>query len=87
MRLSHLPLRVTTGAFILNSGLSKRGLEGRAAEGLPGSLKPTQDGMGLAKDVWLVGAGLALVGDGLLDGAKGAARSAGKTDKAAVLGR
>ena len=34
MRLSHLPLRLTTGAFILNSGLSKKGLEGQAAEGL-----------------------------------------------------
>jgi hypothetical protein len=154
MRLSHLPLRVTTGAFILNSGLSKRGLEGQAAEGLhgmaagaippvarmqpttfgqalstaeialgvglllpfvspvvvgagltafgaglvqlylktpgmrePGSLKPTQDGIGLAKDVWLVGAGLALLGDGLLDGAKDAAKSAGKSVQAAVPGR
>jgi hypothetical protein len=53
----------------------------------PGSLKPTQDGIGFAKDVWLVGAGLALVGDGLLDGAKGAAKIAGKTVKAAVPGR
>jgi hypothetical protein len=154
VRLSHLPLRVTTGAFILNSGLSKRGLEGQAVEGLhgmaagaippvarmqpttfgqalstaeialgvglllpfvppvvvgagltafgaglvqlylktpgmrePGSLKPTQDGTGLAKDVWLVGAGLALLGDGLLDGAKDAAKSAAKTVKSAVPGR
>ena len=29
----------------------------------PGSIKPTQDGIGLAKDVWLLGAGLALVFD------------------------
>ena len=130
MRLSHIPLRVATGAFILNSGLSKRGLEGQAAEGLhamaagalpavqkipanrfakllssaeialggallapfvssriagaalsgfsagliqlylktpgmrqPGSLKPTPDGIGLAKDVWLLGAGLTLLLD------------------------
>jgi hypothetical protein len=132
MKLAHLPLRVATGAYILNSGLSKQGLEGQAAEGVhgmassaipplkrippeqfakilstgeialgaallipfvpsalvgaalagfsaglvqlylktpgmrqPGSLKPTQEGIGLAKDVWLVGAGLTLLLDGL----------------------
>jgi hypothetical protein len=130
MKLSHLPLRVTTGAYILNSGLSKQGLEGQAAEGVhamavgaiprleqippqrfarmlsngeialgaalltpfipsalvgaalvgfsagllqlymktpgmrqPGSIKPTQQGIGLAKDVWLLGAGLTLMLD------------------------
>lgn len=130
MKLSHIPLRVAVGAFFLNSGLSKRGLEGQAAEGLhgmaagalpvlkkipanqfaplvsgaeiaiggallapfvssrlagaaltgfsaglvqlylktpgmrqPGSLAPTQDGIGLAKDVWLLGAGLTLLLD------------------------
>ena len=36
MRLSHLPLRLTTGAFILNSGLSKRGLPEEAAAGMHG---------------------------------------------------
>ena len=36
MRLSHLPLRLTTGAFILNSGLSKRGLPEEAAAGIHG---------------------------------------------------
>jgi hypothetical protein len=128
MQVSHIPLRVATGAFILNSGLSKQGLEGQAAEGLhdmavgawpslgaleprrfaqvlstaevalgaallvpvvpsavvgtalvgfsaglvqlylktpgmrqPGSVRPTQEGIGLAKDVWLLGAGLTLV--------------------------
>jgi hypothetical protein len=132
MKLAHLPLRVATGAYILNSGMSKQGLEGQAAEGLhgmasnaipplkrippeqfakilstgeialgaallipfvpsalvgaalagfsaglvqlylrtpgmrqAGSLKPTQEGIGLAKDVWLVGAGLTLLLDGL----------------------
>ena len=34
MKLSHIPLRVTTGVYILNSGLSKRGLEGQPAEGM-----------------------------------------------------
>ena len=130
MKLSHIPLRVATGAFILNSGLSKKGLEGQAAEGVhamaagaipvvkkipansfaqllsgaeialggallapfvssriagaaltgfsaglvqlylktpgmrqAGSLKPTPDGIGLAKDVWLLGAGLTLLLD------------------------
>jgi hypothetical protein len=132
MKKSHLPLRLATGAFILNSGLSKQGLEGQAAEGLhamavgaipglkrispqqfarllsgseialgaallipfvpsaiagaallgfsagllqlylktpgmrqPGSLRPTQEGIGLAKDVWLLGAGLTLLLDGV----------------------
>lgn len=34
MRPSHIPLRLATGAFILNSGLSKRKLPAEAAEGL-----------------------------------------------------
>ena len=34
MRRSHIPVRVVTGAFILNSGLSQAGLEGQAAEGV-----------------------------------------------------
>jgi hypothetical protein len=133
MKLSHLPLRVAIGAFILNSGLSKRTLEGEAAEGLhgmaagaipqiqriepqrfarllstaeialgaalllpavpsalaglgltgfgaglaqlywktpgmhaPGSPRPTQQGIPLAKDVWLLGAGLTLFLDDVL---------------------
>ena len=131
MKLAHLPLRVATGAYILNSGLSKQNLEGEAAEGVhgmaagampalqkvppdqfarllstgeialgaallipfvpsalvgaalvgfsvglvqlylktpgmrqSGSLRPTQEGIGLAKDVWLLGAGMTLVLDG-----------------------
>jgi hypothetical protein len=135
MKLSHLPLRVTTGAFILSSGLSKRSLEGEAAAGVhgmavgalpqlgrfqpdefakllsrgeialgaalllpvvpsavaglaltafgaglvqlylktpglrePGSIRPTQAGTGIAKDVWLLGAGLTLVLDDLFGG-------------------
>ena len=36
MKLAHLPLRVATGAYILNSGLSKQNLEGQAAEGVHG---------------------------------------------------
>ena len=39
MRLSHVPLRLATGAFILNSGLSKRGIEQAHAEGLHGAAK------------------------------------------------
>ena len=132
MNLAHLPLRVTTGAYILNSGLSKQGLEGEAAEGMhgmaanaipqlkeippeqfarllsrgeialgaallvpfvpsalvgaalagfsaglirlylktpgmtrPHSIRPAQEGIGLAKDVWLLGAGLTLLLDSL----------------------
>ncbi|RZU75724.1 hypothetical protein EV384_4284 [Micromonospora kangleipakensis] len=132
MKLTHAPLRVSIGAFFLNSGLSKRSLEGQAAEAMhgmavgavpqlrqldparfakllsrseialgaalltpfapsflvglgltafgaglmqlylktpglrePRSLKPTQAGVPIAKDVWLVGAGLTLVLDSL----------------------
>ena len=150
MRLSHLPLRATTGAFILNSGLSKRGLPEEAAAGLhgmaagalpqlssvrpktfatglsgaemalgaalllpfvspvvagagltafgaglvnlylktpglreQGSIRPTPDGVALAKDVWLVGAGLTLLLDGIADEAKGAARGAKKSARKA----
>lgn len=34
MKFSHLPLRLTTGAFILNSGLNKRNLDAESAAGL-----------------------------------------------------
>lgn len=132
MKLTHAPLRISIGAYILNSGLSKRTLEGDAATGMHGmavgaipqlkqldpdrfamllsraeialgaallapfvpallagaglaafgaglvrlylktpgmregtSLRPSQAGIGLAKDVWLVGAGLTLMLDSL----------------------
>ena len=131
MKLAHIPLRVATGAYILNSGLSKQGLEGQAAEVLhgmasnaipalkkvppeqfgrilstgeialgaallipfvpsalvgaaligfsaglvqlylktpgmrqEGSIRPTPEGLGLAKDVWLLGSGMTLLLDG-----------------------
>ncbi|WP_372697769.1 hypothetical protein [Arthrobacter sp. JSM 101049] len=34
MKLSHLPLRLTTGAFILNSGVGKLQIDGESAAGL-----------------------------------------------------
>jgi hypothetical protein len=134
VRLRHLPGRLTTGAFIINSGLSKRhvdddttaALHGVAAAAYPflqsvpprrfvrlvcagelavgtalllplvpavlagsaltafsagllglylrtpemreeRSLRPTQQGMTIAKDVWMFGIGLTLVIDGLGD--------------------
>ena len=137
-RARRLPLRITTGAFILNSGLSKRGADADTAAGLhsfasgtypfleevdpqtftrtlstgeialgtalllpvvppaltgaaltgfsagllglylrtpgmrqEGSLAPTQDGTALAKDVWMLGAGLSLLVDGLTDRRRG----------------
>ena len=152
MRPSHLPLRVTTGAYFLNAGLSKRGLDEAAAAGLQGmavgavpqlgavspkifaaglstaeialgvgllvpwvspvlvgagltafgaglvqlylktpgmtqegsSVRPTQDGLALAKDVWLVGAGLTLLMDGLGTKAHRTAKKAKKKAKKAV---
>ena len=128
MKLRNLPLRLTTGAYIVNSGLDKRGLPDEAAEGMqgmaagafpqvnelkpqqflsalsagevavgaallspfvspvvagaaltgfssalltmywrtpgmhkPGSIFPTQDGLALAKDAWMLGIGLSLI--------------------------
>ncbi|MEU7926977.1 hypothetical protein [Micromonospora sp. NPDC049801] len=132
MKIAHLPLRASIGAYFLDSGLGKRNLEGEAAQAMhgmavaampqlgqldpprfakllsyseialgaallapfvptplvglgltafgaglvqlylktpgmrrQGSIRPTQQGAGLAKDVWLVGAGLTLVLEGL----------------------
>lgn len=146
MRLSHVPLRLATGAFLLNSGYAKRALDGDSAAGMQGmaavvvpqaakmppeqfgktlsmgemalgaalltpfvsplvagagltafsagllqmyrktpgmteadGIRPTQDGTAIAKDVWMLGAGLALVIDGLIDGTKGAAKSTRKS--------
>lgn len=148
MRISHVPLRLTTGAFILNSGLAKRGLDAESAAGMQGmaaavvpqaanmppetfgkllstgemalgaalllpfvsplkaglaltafsggllqmyrktpgmtqgdGVRPTQAGTAIAKDVWLLGTGLALVLDGLVDDTKGAAKSTKKAIK------
>ncbi|MEV4631433.1 hypothetical protein AB0J90_34700 [Micromonospora sp. NPDC049523] len=130
MNLSHLPLRVALGAYILNSGVSKWTLEGESAEGLhgmaagavpalkrfdartfarllagteitlgaalllpvipsalvgaglvglggglmrlywvtpglrrPNDVRPTEQGTGIAKDSWLLGAGLTMILD------------------------
>ena len=114
-----VPLRVAAGAFILNSGLNKHGIQGEAAEGVhgfaasayppvaevepepfastlskaeiglgaaltafgvglnglywrapglrqEGDIRPTEDGVPIAKDVWLTGIGAALVIDALV---------------------
>lgn len=149
MRLSHLPLRLTTGAFILNSGLLKRGLPAEAAAGMQGmaqgafpkigtvspstfgsalssgemalgaallapvvspvaagaaltafsagllrmwwvtpgmheegSPRPTQDGTAIAKDIWMLGAGLALMIGGVADARSGRARRRSKAAEA-----
>jgi len=44
----------------------------------PGGPRPTQQGTALAKDVWLVGAGLTLVLDDLAGRVAGARRSRGR---------
>ena len=133
MRLSHIPLRVTTGAFILNSGFTKLSADDDTAKGLhsmasgaypvvsdvdhrtfakslavgeiavggalllpmvpawlagaaltgfsgalvgmylktPGltkedGIRPTQQGTPFAKDVWMLGSGVALLIDGFI---------------------
>ncbi len=145
MNLTHAPLRVATGAFILNSGLSKLNADAETAQSLhgfastaypmlaateptqftkalaigeialggallmpkfpsaiaglaltafgtglvgiyarvpglrqPGSIRPTQDGTAVAKDVWLVGAGLTLSLQGFANGTRRAGRKAAK---------
>jgi len=142
VKLSHVPLRLATGAFILNSALGKReldpegaaGLQAMAANATPlvnrvspatfgkavstgemalgaallapfvppvlagaaltafsggllamylktpglheeGSIKPTQAGIAIAKDVWLLGAGLSLLIDGLSEARKSAKKT------------
>lgn len=68
MKLSHIPLRIATGAFILNSGLSKRKLSAEAAQGLQGmatnvlpqvkSMDPKAFGRGLSTGEIALGAAL-----------------------------
>jgi len=69
MRLSHIPLRLATGAFILNSGLGKRGIEQAHAEGLHGSAKgayPFLADMEAARFADLLSKGEIVLGAGLL---------------------
>lgn len=147
MNLTHMPLRVATGAFILNSGLTKLQADDEAAAGIHGfattayptfksmnpttfarvlgageialggallvpmvpsvvagaglagfgvglmglyaktpglrqenSIRPTEQGIPIAKDVWLVGAGTTMT----LQGIFGSARKAGKKAKKKV---
>ncbi|GAA1155146.1 hypothetical protein [Ornithinicoccus hortensis] len=149
MHPTHIPLRLATGAYILNSGLSKWGADEETAAGLHGmasgaypflsslkptdfaqllaagetalgaallfpkvpsavagaalagfgagligmylrtpgltqddGIRPTPDGVPIAKDIWLVGAGLTLATQSFLSGAKSAAKSASRSAKA-----
>ena len=143
MHPTHLPLRLATGAFILNSGIMKLGADEEAAEGFHGmastaypmvkdikpkdftellayseialgtallvptvpsavagtalagfgtallglywqvpgmrmenSIRPTPDGLAIAKDSWLVGVGVTLALQSTFGAAKSAAKSA-----------
>ena len=143
--LSEIGPRISAGAFILNSGLSKRGADDATAAGLhgfasgtypflknlqpqqfakalayteigigallltpfvptavagaaltgfsggllglylntpgmrkPGSLAPTQDGLAVAKDVWLLGIGVGLITRGTVDRQPRQARKAAR---------
>lgn len=151
MSLTQVPLRLATGAYILNSGLSKLGadegtaqyLHGAAASTYPGlfkdmeptkfarvlawseigvgaallapmvpatvagaaltgfgsslvgmylrtpsmtlddGIRPSQDGIAVAKDVWLVGAGLTLMTQGIASAAKSGAKASKRALKKA----
>jgi hypothetical protein len=143
MHPTHLPLRLATGAFILNNGITKLGADEETAAGIHGmattaypflkevkpkdftellaygeialgtallvptvpsavagtalagfgtallglywqvpglrqenSIRPTPDGLAIAKDVWLVGAGVTLAMQSALGAAKSAAKNA-----------
>ncbi len=143
MHPTHIPLRLTTGAFILNSGISKLGADAQTAQGIHGmattaypmfkpmkpkdftellaygeialgatllipkvpsgvagtalagfgaallglywqvpglrqenSIRPTPDGLAIAKDSWLVAAGVTLAMQSALGAATSAAKSA-----------
>ncbi|HYO18964.1 MAG TPA: hypothetical protein VES02_09915 [Dermatophilaceae bacterium] len=146
MHPTHIPLRVATGAYILNSGVGKLRADEGTAEFLHGAgagtypglfkdmkprtfarllaysemavgaallapvvpatfagaaltgfgaslmgmylrtpsmtledgIRPSQEGTAVAKDVWLVGAGLTLLSQGLAWGAKSAGKAVGK---------
>lgn len=152
MSLTQLPIRVATGAFILNSGIGKLGadegtaqfLHGAAASTYPAlfedmepkkfarllavseigvgaallapmvsatvagaaltgfgaslvgmylktpsmtlddGIRPSQEGTAVAKDVWLVGAGLTLLTQGLTSAAKSSVKSGVKSSKRAI---
>jgi hypothetical protein len=142
MRVSHLPLRAATGAFILNEGLGKRSVDPRGTAGLPNafpqlaSMSPSTVGKGVvatelalgglllapfvspllaggalaafgagmlqsrfrsverdeepekqktvAKDLWMLGTGLALVLDSVTDGARRTSRRTSKAAKRAA---
>ena len=152
MNLTHVPLRVATGAFVLNSGISKLGADEGTAQFLHGAaagtypalfkdmeptkfakllacseigvgaallmpkvsatvagaaltgfgaslmgmylktpsmtlddgIRPSQEGTSVAKDVWLVGAGLTLLSQGVLGAAKSGAKASRKASKRAM---
>jgi hypothetical protein len=66
----HLPLRLATGAFILNAGLSKRPVEQEAAAGLHGfatTAHPEFEGMGPEKFADLLSKGEIALGAALLN--------------------
>jgi hypothetical protein len=142
MRVSHVPLRAATGAFIFNEGLGKRSVDRKGTDGLvasipqlasagPGTVSkavagteialgglllapfvpPLVAGVALtafsagvlrsrwrsidredepgkektvAKDLWMLGTGLALVVDGVTDGTRRTAKRTSKAAKRAV---
>ncbi|NPC95257.1 hypothetical protein [Nocardioides sp. zg-DK7169] len=152
MHPTQIPLRLATGAYILNSGVSKLGADEGTAQYLHGAaastyptlfkdmepakfakllayseiavgtallapmvpatvagaaltgfgtsllgvyfrtpsmtlsdgVRPSQEGMALAKDSWLVGGGLTLLTQGLLGAAKSGVKSGVKSSKKAV---
>lgn len=152
MNPTHVPIRVATGAYILNSGISKLGADEGTAQFLHGAaagtypsvfkdmkpktfaqvlayseiavggalllpkvsstvagaaltgfgasllgmylktpsmtlddgIRPSPDGIGVAKDVWLVGAGMTLVAQGVTGAAKSGVKSSRKATKRAA---
>ena len=142
MRVSHVPLRAATGAFILNEGLGRRSVDPKGTDGLASTIPPlataepatvgkavagAEVALGalllapfippvvagaalaafsagllrsrwhsidrdpepdkektVAKDLWMLGTGLALVLDGVTDGTRRTAKRTSKAAKRAV---
>lgn len=84
MNLSHAPLRLATGAYILNSGLSKRGLpaeaaagmQGMAANGIPAVTKLSPETFGRALSAGEIALGAALLAPVVPSAVAGAALTA-----------
>jgi hypothetical protein len=67
-KVRRAPGRLATCSFLVNSGLSK--LSTDAGMRRQGSLRPTEDGLAMAKDIWMLGIAAGLLADAATDRGK-----------------